>query len=294
MVGAKLLNNFTTETENFYFSLFLTAQDPIVAPGSDFWLLFILIAEVFAKKRQTSKSHTESKMVITFGEINITRNLSGIFFSSSPFCFCLQVVQHLKHRTSPVTCSLRRSSLQQQQQHSCTRIDVSPVYMTPAPRREGPENNEDRDNWGEHWGELVLEHGQPGTEWVNEPEISAKIIKIFRIFFRFQLKKSSLSLSHGQTEEKPQNKIVWENSRHFADHHWLPCEMTSEERQQKFHTDTSSVWTVCARLASQNVGCFHRLQNKVSAPSCSYLLPWKGDTLFNHKWRAPKWPSPLG
>ena len=202
MVGAKLLNNFTTETENFYFSLFLTAQDPIVAPGSDFWLLFILIAEVFAKKRQTSKSHTESKMVITFGEINITRNLSGIFFSSSPFCFCLQVVQHLKHRTSPVTCSLRRSSLQQQQQHSCTRIDVSPVYMTPAPRREGPENNEDRDNWGEHWGELVLEHGQPGTEWVNEPEISAKIITIFRIFFRFQLKKSSLSLSH----EKRKNR----------------------------------------------------------------------------------------
>ena len=65
---------------------------------------------------------------------------------SFPFCFCLQVVQHLKHRTSLVTCSLRRSSLQQQQQHSCTRIEVSPVYMTPAPRREGPENSEDRDN----------------------------------------------------------------------------------------------------------------------------------------------------
>ena len=101
---------------------------------------------------------------------------------SCPCCFCLQVVQHLKHRTSQVTCSLRRSSLQQQQTHSCTRIDVSPVYMTPAPRREGPENNEDRDNWGEHWGELVLEHGQPGTEWVNEPEISAKIIKKFPDF----------------------------------------------------------------------------------------------------------------
>ena len=141
-------------------------------------------------------------MVITFGEINIATNLSSIFSVSSRFCFCLQVVQHLKHRTSPVTCSLRRSSLQQQQQHSCTRIEVSPVYMTPAPRREGPENNEDRDNWGEHWGELVLEHGQPGTEWVNEPEISAKIITIFRIFFRFQLKKSSLSLSH----EKRKNR----------------------------------------------------------------------------------------
>lgn len=75
MVGAKLLNNFTPETENFYFSLFLTTQDPIVPRGSDFWLLFILIAEVFAKKRQTSKSHTESKMVITLGEINIARNL---------------------------------------------------------------------------------------------------------------------------------------------------------------------------------------------------------------------------
>ena len=81
MVGAKLLNNFTTETGNFYFSLFLTTQDPIVARGSDFWLLLILIAEVFATKRQTSKSHTESKMVITFGEMNITRNLSSIFSS---------------------------------------------------------------------------------------------------------------------------------------------------------------------------------------------------------------------
>ena len=60
MVGAKLQNNFTTETENFYFSLFLTTQDPIVAHGSDFWLLIIFIAEVFAKKRQTSKSHTQS------------------------------------------------------------------------------------------------------------------------------------------------------------------------------------------------------------------------------------------
>ena len=68
MVGAKLLNKFTTETENFYFSLFFTAQDPIVVRGSDFWLLLILIAEVFAKKRQTSKSHTESKMVITSGK----------------------------------------------------------------------------------------------------------------------------------------------------------------------------------------------------------------------------------
>ena len=87
MVGAKLSNNFTTEIENFYFSLFLTAQDPIVAPGSDFWLLFILIAEVFAKKRQTSKSHTESKMVITFGDINIARNLSSIFSGFFPFLF---------------------------------------------------------------------------------------------------------------------------------------------------------------------------------------------------------------
>lgn len=154
-------------------------------------------------------------MVITFGEINIATNLSSIFSVSSRFCFCLQVVQGFKHGTSLVTCSLSRSSLQQQQQHSCTRIEVSPVYMTPAPRREGPENNGDRDNWGEHWGELVLEHGQRGTEWVNEPEISAKIITIFRIFFRFQLKKSSLSLSHGQ-RKKPQNKIVCENSRHFA------------------------------------------------------------------------------
>ena len=117
--------------------------------------------------------------------------------------------------------------------------------MTPAPRREGPENNEDRDNWGEHWGELVLEHGQPGTEWVNEPEISAKIIKIFRIFFRFQLKKSSLSLSHGQ-RKKPQNKIVCENSRLLRGHPWFHYEMTSEERQQKFHTDTSSVWNFVA------------------------------------------------
>ena len=47
-------------------------------------------------------------------------------------------------------------------------------------------------------------------------------------------------------------KTAKQNSLKIADilrdHPWFPCEMTSEERQQKFHTDTSSVWNFCARF----------------------------------------------
>ena len=33
----------------------------------------------------------------------------------------------------------------------------------------------------------------------------------------------------------------------LRDHPLFPCELKSEERQQKFHTDTSSVWNFCVR-----------------------------------------------
>lgn len=32
------------------------------------------------------------------------------------------------------------------------------------------------------------------------------------------------------------NMLAWENSRQLVRHYWLPCEMGSEERVQKFHT----------------------------------------------------------
>ena len=53
-------------------------------------------------------------------------------------------------------------------------------------------------------------------------------------------------------------------------HHWFPCEMTSEKRAQKFHTDDASrvlcmefrarfsdvIWREKTVLASRNVDCF--------------------------------------
>ena len=35
--------------------------------------------------------------------------------------------------------------------------------------------------------------------------------------------------------------LAWENSRHSRRHYWGPCEMTSEERVQKFNTDDATL-----------------------------------------------------